>query len=170
MGVALRFVVALCTTCIAIAPACLAGEADGSSIEGRWLTEKRDGVLQIERKGSELEGRLVWIKDRDGVKGTERLDFKNPDPELRNRHVLGLTILTGLPATPDASGYYRGRVYNPKSGKMIPIRMQLETPDRIKARVGTSFMHKTIRWTRVTSTEPSGGGERAESHVHDETP
>jgi uncharacterized protein (DUF2147 family) len=126
-----------------------------SSIAGQWLTEKRDGILLIEPRRDELVGKLVWVKDRDGIKGTERLDAKNPNPDLRSRQVLGLVILTGVPLSPDENGQFRGgRIYNPKSGKMIPIRLELESADVIKARVGTSVLHKTIRWTRVTGDSP----------------
>ena len=128
--------------------------ASSSSITGRWLTDKQDGVLLIEPQGNQLVGKLVWVKDRDGIKGTERLDSKNPDPALRDRQVLGLVVLTGLSRTPDEDGRYSGRVYNPKSGQTIPIRLELEAPDRIKARVGTSILNKTIRWTRVESNSP----------------
>ena len=134
----------------------LAHGEEPSRVEGRWLVEKRDAIVLIEPKGNELVGRLVWVKDRDGVEGAERLDMKNPQPDLRSRHVLGLVILTGLPLAPDAGGTYRGgQIYNPKTGRTIPVRrMQLESSDLLKLRVGTALLGKTTRWTRVDSDAP----------------
>jgi uncharacterized protein (DUF2147 family) len=130
--------------------------AADSGVEGKWLVEKRDAIVLIEPKGDGLVGRLVWVKDRDGIEGTERLDMKNPQPDLRSQHVLGLVILTGLPLAPDESGAYRGgRIYNPKTGRTIPVRrMQLESSDLLKLRVGTAFIGKTTRWTRVDADSP----------------
>jgi uncharacterized protein (DUF2147 family) len=119
-------------------------------ITGRWLVEKRDAIVLVEPRGHELVGRIVWVKDRDGIKGEERLDSKNPRPELRSRKVLGLEILTGLPLVPDKGGTHRGgRIYNPKTGKSYPVRIRMESPGRLKLRVGSSLLGQTTRWTRV---------------------
>lgn len=129
---------------------------DEPSLEGRWLVQKQDAVVLIEPSGSELVGKLVWVKDRDGIKGTERLDLKNPEPDLRSRHVLGMVILTGLPLEPDEGGVYRGgRIYNPKTGRHMPIRVQLEAPGLLRVRVGNEFLHQTTHWTRVDADSQS---------------
>src|SRR5687768_4363536 len=96
-----------------------AAQADPSTdLEGRWRVEKKDAIVLVEQRDGGIAGKVVWAKDRDGIKGDERLDTKNPRPELRSRKVLGLDILTGLPAAPDGEGWYRGgRIYNPKTGK-----------------------------------------------------
>ena len=127
------------------------GSAEATSeITGRWLVEKRDGIVLIERQGDYLVGKLVWAKDRDGIKGDERLDAKNPQPELRSRKVLGIEILSGIPATPREDGWYgRGHVYNPKTGKSYNVKIKLEAPDRLRLRVGRSILGYTTRWTRA---------------------
>ena len=128
----------------------LAGASPGGDITGRWLVEKKDAVVVIEARGDGLAGRVAWAKDRDGIKGDERLDMKNPNPELRSRKVLGLDILTGLPAAPDDEGWHRrGRIYNPKTGKSYPVKVRLESADRLRLRVGGSVVGQTTYWTRV---------------------
>ena len=127
-----------------------AGASPGGDITGRWLVEKKDAIIVIEPRGSGLAGRVDWAKDRDGIQGHERLDTKNPSPELRTRKVLGLDILTALPAAPDDEGWYRrGRIYNPKTGKSYPVRVKRESADRLRLRVGGSVVGQTTYWTRV---------------------
>lgn len=119
-------------------------------IAGRWMVEKKDAIVVIEPRGEGLAGRVDWAKDRDGIKGEDRLDAKNPDPGKRSRKVLGLDILTGLPAAPDAEGWHRhGRIYNPKTGKSYPVKVRRESADRLRLRVGGSVIGQTTYWTRV---------------------
>jgi uncharacterized protein (DUF2147 family) len=133
-----------------LAPAGGTGAAEGADISGRWMVEKKDAIIVIEPRGAGLAGRVDWAKDRDGIPGDERLDTKNPSPELRTRKVLGLDILTGLPAAPDDEGWYRrGRIYNPKTGKSYPVRVRRESADRLRLRVGGSVVGQTTYWTRV---------------------
>jgi len=133
-----------------LAAAGVAGAAENADISGRWMVEKEDAIIVIEPRGSGLAGRVDWAKDRDGIPGHERLDTKNPSPELRTRKVLGLDILTGLPAAPDDEGWYRrGRIYNPKTGKSYPVRVKRESSDRLRLRVGGSVVGQTTYWTRV---------------------
>ena len=120
------------------------------AITGRWLVEKKDAIVVIEPRGDGLAGRVDWAKDRDGIKGDERLDAKNPDPALRARKVLGLDILSGLPAAPDAEGWHRhGRIYNPKTGKSYPVKVRRESADRLRLRVGGAVLGQTTYWSRV---------------------
>ena len=138
-------VVALCVLVAGVAP--LAAQ-DSAGVLGRWLVEKKDAIIEIESRGDELVGRIVWAKDRDGIRGDERLDVKNPDLELRNRKVLGSDVLTGVPATPQDGWYGRGRIYNPKTGKSYPVKLRLESPDVLRLRVGSKLLGQTTRWTR----------------------
>lgn len=123
-----------------------------SQIAGRWLVEKRDAIVLIEPRGDELTGRIVWVEDKDGVKGEERLDSKNPRPDLRSKKVLGLEILSGLSASGQGGTYGGGRIYDPKTGKSYSVKVRLESPDRLKLRVGGSLIGRTTRWTRADST------------------
>src|SRR5207237_4237403 len=67
----------------------------GSSPEGRWLTEKKNGVVEIFRcsGGDVLCGRLVWFHLKPG---DSNLDLSNSDAQLRNRPLCGLVFMTGF--------------------------------------------------------------------------
>lgn len=82
-------------------------------IEGKWVTEDRDAVVTIGPCGSTVCGRVTRFltPPPDGV---NQRDVNNPDPAKRARKLLGLPVLTSLREEQDL---WRGRIYDPKSGK-----------------------------------------------------
>jgi uncharacterized protein (DUF2147 family) len=82
-------------------------------VTGRWVTESKDGVVEIYQCGTTICGKLAkfLVPPPNGV---GQKDTNNPDKSLRNRTLLGLNILTGFKAVGDE---WKGRIYDPKSGK-----------------------------------------------------
>ena len=58
--------------------------------------------LAVAPCGDELCGTIVWLSEPTLPDGRVKKDVSNPDPSLRDRTILGLTILRGLPGEPDA--------------------------------------------------------------------
>ena len=82
-------------------------------VTGTWTTEDRDAQITIAPCGKYLCGRISrFLKMPPG--GMDERDTKNPDASLRNRKLLGLPVLTGFT---DDGDVWRGRIYDPKSGK-----------------------------------------------------
>jgi uncharacterized protein (DUF2147 family) len=82
-------------------------------ITGRWVTQSKDGVVEIAPCGAALCGKLVKFLVNPPA-GPGAKDLNNPDKKLRNRTILGMTILTGFKADGDE---YKGQIYDPKSGR-----------------------------------------------------
>lgn len=121
-------------------------------ILGNWLSEEKDGRIEIYKTGDKYFGKLVWGKDlveADGktpVKG--RTDTKNSDPNLRSRPILGLVLLTNF--TYKDGEWSGGKIYDPKSGKTYSCTMKLKG-DKLEIRgyVGISMFGRTTVWTRA---------------------
>lgn len=94
--------------------AALAGPAQAADpIAGRWVTQEKDAVIAIAPCRQQFCGTI----DRFLVpppQGADQRDINNPDPALRQRRLLGSAILLGF--APDGA-LWRGRIYDPKSGK-----------------------------------------------------
>ena len=151
----LRIVVALAALLVAPWTSRTASAAS-EDLAGRWMVEKKDAIVLIEPQGDRLIGKIVWAKDRDGVRGEDRLDAKNPQPANRTRHVLGLPILTDVPVSPTNDGWHaKGRIYNPKTGKSYPVKMRLDSPNDLRLRVGGKVIGQTTHWTRVDGSAGS---------------
>ncbi|WP_371815480.1 DUF2147 domain-containing protein [Erythrobacter sp. JK5] len=57
------------------------------------------------------QGRAVPCSAPDGP---DQRDINNPDPRLKQRKLLGLPVLFGFT---EEAALWRGRIYDPKSGK-----------------------------------------------------
>ena len=83
------------------------------SITGQWFTEERDAIITIAPCGKTLCGKITrfLVAPPDGP---NQRDVNNPDPKKRSRKLMGMPVLFSF--TEDAD-LWRGRIYDPKSGK-----------------------------------------------------
>ena len=82
-------------------------------ISGHWITQSKDGVVEVYECGAALCGKLVKFLVNPPA-GPGAKDLNNPDKKLRNRTILGMNVLTGFKAD---GNEYKGQIYDPKSGK-----------------------------------------------------
>ena len=102
--------------------------ADGAT--GTWRLSDGKVTVKVTPCGARLCGRVVALrKPRDG-KGRPRLDKENPNPALRSRPVIGLTILSNMRAS--GEGRWSGTIYNPDDGNTYSSRMQLLGPTTMR--------------------------------------
>lgn len=80
---------------------------------GRWRTETRNGVIEIERCGASICGTL---RSSDGLRADPNLlDSRNRDAALRGRRLAGLRILGGFTSGGDGR-WSGGTIYNAEDG------------------------------------------------------
>lgn len=115
---------------------------------GRWLTEPRDGIIEITRAADNTyQGRII------GGNAPHRLDQHNPDPGRRQQELLGQTIMLGL--HDDGAGHWSGgSIYDPDSGRTYKCRIELLDPDHLKVRgfIGISLLGRSQTWSRYLGT------------------
>jgi len=98
---------------------------------GRWTTPGISAVVELApcSDGVTLCGTIRWLWDALDERGRSRLDAQNADSELRNRPMVGVTILSGLKADP--AGGWRGRIYNPEDGQTYRATVQRRSADTV---------------------------------------
>jgi uncharacterized protein (DUF2147 family) len=107
--------------------------ASSAAPGGTWLFAHRVGLQIFECSGL-LCARIVWLLRPDNLSGQPDLDYLNPDPALRQRHLCGLRIIWGLQA--EGPGHWsNGWLYDPKDGITYNVTAELTTPNTISARV-----------------------------------
>ncbi len=114
------------------------------AILGVWLTAKKDGKFQIYKVGNKYYGKVIW-----GT-GGDKYDSKNPDPKLRNKEIVGQTLLKDFVFDGDES-WDDGTIYDPREGKTYDCILKLKNANTLEVRgyVGISLFGRTETWTRV---------------------
>ncbi|MEJ6595303.1 DUF2147 domain-containing protein [Parasphingorhabdus sp.] len=115
------------------------------SIHGDWITQERDAIIKISKCGTSVCGRIYKYLVTP-PNGTGQKDIHNPDKKLRDRKLLGMSILTGF--TPDGD-IWRGKVYDPKSGKTYRSEVSLKSTNSLKMKGCLAFFCQGQDWARA---------------------
>ena len=125
---------------------------EDNRIEGRWLTQDREGIVNIhELHSGEIEGRIVDGRDPD------RRDANNPDPASRDDLLRGKVILSGL-RHEESGQWVDGTIYDPDNGKTYRCTAELSGENILKIRgyVGSPLFGRTEVWTRLPGSREVG--------------
>jgi uncharacterized protein (DUF2147 family) len=117
---------------------------------GVWLHPNKRIEIEIAPCGEQMCGKLVWFKRPNDAQGRPLADLENPNPALRTRPLLGLTVLSGLRRAGERT-WEEGRIYNPDDGADYHTLMSIRDDGalRVRAYVGLPVIGKTFIWTRV---------------------
>nr|WP_029622721.1 DUF2147 domain-containing protein [Sphingomonas elodea] len=124
----------------------VAAPQGGEGVVGRWKTQTRNAIVEIQRCGPSICGRIL---SSDALRTNPDLrDAKNSNAQLRTRPLKGLQILGGF--TADGANWSGGKIYNAEDGKTYSADITLAGPDQLKLR-GCVFKPfcRTQTWTRV---------------------
>jgi uncharacterized protein (DUF2147 family) len=124
-----------------------AGDDPPVAVQGNWLTEPKDGIIQITRNGEIYEGRII------GGNEPGKLDANSPDLAKRTLTLRGQLIIHDMKYDGDGE-WSGGTIYDPKSGSTYKCKLQLRSDGTLKVRgyIGFSLIGKTQIWTRYTGT------------------
>ena len=113
-------------------------------VAGRYVTQNKKAVVQIEQCGKMVCGRVIKLLPASDVGKT--MDERNKDASQRTRPLVGLPILLDFVADGDQ---WRGKIYDPQSGDTYSSTM-LRYPDgALKVRGCFFFICKTQRWPKA---------------------
>ncbi|GAA0662645.1 uncharacterized protein (DUF2147 family) [Sphingomonas insulae] len=113
-------------------------------IVGRWLTEGKTAIVTVAPCGATLCGRITTLMKRP--ESGPPVDAKNVDPALRGRPLQGLPILTEFS---DAGDTWRGRIYDPQTGKTYKSVVSRDADGTLKVQGCIAFLCQTQTWTAV---------------------
>lgn len=125
-------------------------EAPASAEQGAtgvWKLADGKVTVRVSPCGSSLCGKVVALKKpRDG-KGRPRRDKENPNPALRQRPVIGLTILSNM--KPGGKGYWTGTIYNPDDGNTYRSEMKLQNANTMRVDGCVAVFCRSMKFIRV---------------------
>lgn len=115
---------------------------------GTWINHTGKGAVEIYLCGSNLCGKIVWLKEPNNDAGRPKRDANNPDPSKRNRPVCGVHTLANLKRM-QGGGWGEGQAYNPEEGKTYDVAVRLADSDTLKVTGSVLFFSKTVVWKRA---------------------
>jgi uncharacterized protein (DUF2147 family) len=124
----------------------LNGGVPADAVLGLWRTETHNGVVDIQRCGETVCGRLIRSA---GLEANPALtDLNNGNPKLRQRALQGLLIMSGF--TLHENVWFGGSIYNAQDGRIYRATVAPVDPDHLKVR-GCVFapLCKMENWTRI---------------------
>ena len=116
------------------------------AIEGKWLTDDGKAIVSIGHCGRELCGAIDKVLDRG--RNVPTVDIQNPDQRLRNRPLVGLTILSGFHS--DGSSWRGGRAYDPKTGRSYRSTLALDGARHLVVTGCVLFICRSMIWQRLS--------------------
>lgn len=127
--------------------------SEADRIIGIWLSEEGRAKIQIYKQGNKYYGKIIWLKEPYDENGKPKVDKNNPDPEKRNRPLIGLVILKGFVYDSEDKEWEDGTIYDPESGNTYDAYMWFEDNDYntlyLRGYIGFSLIGRTSKWTRV---------------------
>ena len=120
--------------------------ADAGSLVGSWQTPAKHGVVQIERCGASICGKLA--NSANIQKNPDLKDVNNKDAAKRDRRLKGLQILGGFKH--EKGQWTGGTIYNPEDGGTYKATITPAGADTLKLKGCIVWpLCKTQTWTRI---------------------
>jgi len=122
--------------------------SSSDKIIGVWLSQIKDGKIEIYKSNGKYHGKIIWIKEPNDEHGNPIKDNFNPKTSLKSRPILNLNIVTNLVYDSEDNEWSGGTVYDPKDGKTYDCKIWLEN-GKLKLRGYLGWFYDTKTWTRV---------------------
>jgi len=115
--------------------------AQAQSAVGNWQREDGTSRIRVAPCGANLCGTVTWTN-------TPRLDERNPDPALRTRSTVGVTIFTGM--RPNGENRWSGSAYNTEDGQTYSGNMSVNGATLVtQGCVMGGLICRSVNWTRM---------------------
>lgn len=123
---------------------------------GTWWAEGGAAKVRVLECDDGLCARVIWLRSPFDEHGCALRDRYNPDPELRDREMIGIEIVRGLtPDEDDQASFTGGTIYDPTSGRTYRCDLTISSDGQLQIRgfLGLRLIGRTVTWTRVGSEE-----------------
>ncbi|WP_276088649.1 DUF2147 domain-containing protein [Pedobacter sp. JY14-1] len=101
---------------------------------GDWENQAKSLRIKIYTEDEEFKAKITWFRDTEGKSLNYWKDKRNPDPKLRNRTILGMSILRDLEYNAKTGTWENGMVYDSKHGKEWNASASMDKKGLLKVR------------------------------------
>ena len=155
-----------CTLAIVLFGSWASSQEKADEILGEWYTEDNESKLLVEKRGGKYYGTITWLSEPtygpdDVEAGVIKHDRHNRDKNLRDRPIIGITILQNFIFNAKKDNWEDGKIYDPETGKAYKcvIRLRSRSGDedkqslKVRGYVGFSALGRTTVWCQVSEDE-----------------
>lgn len=143
------FIAALILLAVTSSTAQTSDTAAADAILHTWITQEKDGKMQMIRTGDTYAGKMVYGKELLEADGhTYKLDIHNPDTSLRTRSLREYNLITGL--TYKDGKWSGGKCYDYKTGNSYDVYIELRNGAMyMRVYKGMTMFGRTLKWDLV---------------------
>jgi len=119
---------------------------------GKWMSTEKNLMVQVYREGNVFKAKIIWFKSGDDSKAMEEwTDKHNPDPSLRDRKLIGMSILRNMDYEPKSNSWENGKIYDAQHGREWDASARIDSNGELKV---TGYWHfkfigRTLTFVRV---------------------
>lgn len=122
-------------------------QAPNGDPSGVWMTQAGDAKIRVRNCGGGICGSVMWLREPiDPATGQAALDSKNPNPSLRARPIVGLTLFDGM--QPSGQSRWSGRIYNADDGQTYVSHIAMTGPDSLRVEGCLGALCGSEAWSR----------------------
>jgi uncharacterized protein (DUF2147 family) len=125
--------------------------AAAQQICGKWESSEKNLIVQVYCEDDKFKAKIIWYTDTGGKPMDYWTDKRNPDPALRNRKILGMSVLRDLMYQPETNSWENGIIYESKNGREwnASVRIDKNGSLKVKGYWHFKFIGKTMTFSRV---------------------
>lgn len=145
------FLLTICLASLSFVPQSMAAS-------GLWVTERYAAQVRIApcpQAPDSLCGTIVWLWDPLDEDGQPKRDRENPDPNQRQRPLVGTAILQGFRAS-GAGQWQGGRIYNPEDGTHYEGTLRLKGRGLLEVTGCVLMFCRSQTWRSAASLRRAG--------------
>jgi uncharacterized protein (DUF2147 family) len=118
---------------------------------GKWESSEKNLIVQVYKENGKFFGKIVWYTDTGGKPMDYGTDKRNPDPKLRSRKILGMSVLRDMVYDASSNSWEDGIIYESKHGKEWNASVYIDKAGMLKVKGYWHFklIGKTMTFTRA---------------------
>jgi len=118
---------------------------------GKWESTDKSLRIQVYMQQNEFKAKIIWFSDTEGKPMDYWTDRHNPDPALRNRKILGMSVLEDLKYDAATDTWEDGMVYDSKHGKEWNASAYIDKSGQLRVRGywHFKFIGRTMTFRRI---------------------
>jgi uncharacterized protein (DUF2147 family) len=124
-----------------------AAEAQTQTPYGTWKANDGEAAVRVAPCGDGVCGTIVALSEpNDPATGRPKTDVNNPDPSLRAKPIIGLTMMR---VRADGPNVWRGTVYNGQDGRIYAATLAVAGETlQVRGCVLGGIICRTQVWTK----------------------